>query len=95
MQQTCIWIIPVLSRQSDKRDRGLDEWVTYSVWVYFQGELPIGCADVLVVCFGREPEQFVGVNFWLAGHERWEDDDRCKSEVVESITIQICRNSIV
>ena len=42
---------------------------TYSVWVDFQRYLPIGRADVLVGCVGRETEQFVGVCLWIFGHE--------------------------
>ena len=41
---------------------------TYSVWVYFQRELPVGRADVLVGCIGNETEQFVGVYFRIFGH---------------------------
>lgn len=41
---------------------------TYSVWVYFQRELPIGGADVLVGCIGREVKQFVRVYFWIVRH---------------------------
>jgi len=37
--------------------------------MYLQGELSIGSADVLVVCIGRETEQFIGVHFWIVRHE--------------------------
>jgi len=41
---------------------------TYSVWVYFERKLPIGRANVLVGCVGREAEQLVGVYLWIVGH---------------------------
>jgi hypothetical protein len=41
---------------------------TYSVWVYFQRDLTICLANVLVGCVGREAEQVVGVYLWIAGH---------------------------
>lgn len=43
--------------------------LTYSVWVDLQGELPISGANILVGCVSREPEQVVGVDFWIVGHQ--------------------------
>ena len=42
---------------------------TYSVWMYFQRDLPVGCANVLVGRVGGETEQFVRVRLLIVRHE--------------------------